>query len=866
MKSDEIRENFLKFFESKEHLRWPSASIVPLGDPTLLLMTAGMAPFKPYFSGTATPPSKRMTTCQKCVRADDVDRVGKTVRHHTFFEMLGNFSFGDYFKKETAQWAWEYFTEVLKLDKNKLYITIHTDDDEAFKIWREIGIPADRITRLPDNFWGPVGDSGPCGPCSEICYDLGKELGCGKDDCKPGCDCDRYLEVWNLVFTGLNKTKDGKFENLPAPCIDTGMGLERLAMVLQNKPTPFHTDLFQNLIKEIEKISGKKFDKDPDVDLAVKVVADHIRAAVFMISDGITPGNQGRGYVLRRFLRRAATMGQMYLNIRTGFLNKLVDSVVEINKKVYPELLDKKELIKNLILQEEETFRKTLNNGLEIINNQIEVFKKENKDTLGGDMVFKLYDTYGFPPELTLEIAAEHKFKADMDEYNKLLDSQRERGRRDLDEKLKDKTLDNVKLDVSFVQEFIGAKAFSSEAVLEDFYIISDTEADLFINPTPFYAESGGQIHDTGIIECEDFKFRVQKVLKHESGAFIHKGTVTRGNINKKDIMVNALIDIERRLDIMRNHTATHLLHSALRQVLGKHVSQTGSFVGDAGLRFDFSHGKHLSEEELREVEQIVNNKILENIKIDKELKDLDEAIKSGATALFQEKYDQKVNVVKIGGFSAELCGGTHIDYTGQIGFFKILKETSVGTGIRRIEAITGRLSLKTVQNMYREFELIKGKLNLTEEEVAGKVFALYEENLSRMKEIESLKNKEVLGQSDDFIKDAETINGVNVIRKFVKGVPVENLRQLSDKLKAQLKSGIVILVTDFNDKGAVLTSVTEDLVKNGCHAGKIAGKLAEFAGGKGGGRPDFAQAGAKDASKLQEALDRVNEIIGNGE
>ncbi|MFH1453842.1 MAG: alanine--tRNA ligase, partial [Armatimonadota bacterium] len=862
----EIRESFLKFFEGKKHLRWPSASIVPLDDPTLLLMTAGMAPFKSYFSGLGTPPAKRMTTCQKCVRADDIDRVGRTIRHHTFFEMLGNFSFGDYYKQDTILWAWEYMTKVMNLPEDKLFVTIHTDDDGAFDIWtKEVGVPADKITRVGDNFWGPVGEAGPCGPCSEVCYDLGESFGCGKPDCKPGCDCDRYLEVWNLVFTGLNKSKEGKFSDLPAQCIDTGLGLERLAMVMQNKPSPFHTDLFDDIIKHIEKISGKKLSQGKETDLAVKIIADHIRASVFMIADGITPSNQGRGYVLRRFLRRSITFGRTHLGIKENFLYKLVDSVTQIYKPVYKELADKKILVRNLILLEEETFGRTLNKGLEIIRKEIQDLKEEGKNIISGDIVFRLYDTYGFPPELTSEVAKEHDFNVDMKEFEEYLNGQRERARRDLDDKLKVHTSSASELKEVFEQEFIGDKEIKAKSILKGFHNYPDNEVDLYINPTPFYAESGGQIYDTGTISSDDFKVEIERVAKHESGVSVHSGRLVEGAITKKDIEVESCVDSKRRLKVMCNHTATHLLHSALRHIIGKHAAQTGSFVGEDSLRFDYTHGKPLTEEQVRQIEDLVNEKIIENIKVGKELLDIEDALNSGAIALFQEKYDKKVNVVKVGGFSAELCGGTHVDYTGQIGLFKILKESSVGTGVRRIEAVTGITAIDLLHDIYRDFEIIKTKLNLKEEEVADKVLQLYEDNISKQKEIDILKAKQVLESTDDYLKDAEDINGVKLVRKVVKQVSIDNLRSMSDKLKLQLKSGIIILGTEQQGKATILVSVTKDLVDKGYNAGKIVGALAEVVGGRGGGRPDFAQAGGKDTDKLTEALDKAGELIGKG-
>ncbi|MCL5773372.1 MAG: alanine--tRNA ligase, partial [Firmicutes bacterium] len=765
--SVELRESFLSFFRSKEHLVLPSYSLIPLNDPTLLIIGAGMAPLKPYFKGDEKPPSPRIATCQKCVRADDIEHVGRTIRHHTFFEMLGNFSFGDYFKEGAITWAWEYLTEVMKLDKERLWITIHTDDDEAHKIWNEkVGIPAEKIVRLSDNFWGPVGPTGPCGPDSELCYDLGEELGCGKPDCKPGCDCDRFLEIWNLVFTGLNKNEKGGFEPLPKKCIDTGLGFERLLMVMQNKPTPYHTDLFEPFMRRLEELSGRKHEKEDET--AFRVIADHVRAVVFMLADGITPSNEGRGYVLRRILRRAVRFGKG-LGLQADSFKNLVDPVIQVMGNIYTELKEKRDYIKKIISAEETGFERTLDQGTEILEGIISSVKKSGDKVIKGEDVFKLYDTYGFPMELTRELAEEKGNIVDVEGFNKCLDEQKNRSGR---QPLKIEAVHNARyaktLETGFTLnstysgtpfgdwvsnfEFTGYKKIKEKtkiiALIKEGSFLQESsvvdEIEIILEKTPFYAESGGQMGDTGALKARGLLIKVLNTKKGHSDIHIHHCKVEKGRV-EPGMEITAEVDRERRFEIMRHHTATHILQTALRNILGSHVAQSGSLVAPDRLRFDFSHFQAMTQNEIDKVEALVNAKIQESIPVKTfELKQ-DEAIKKGAIAFFGDKYGEVVRMVEVKGFSKELCGGTHVKNTGAIGSFKIVGESAIGTGLRRIEAVTGMSAIRTFREYESALKTASSTLKTAFSGVPSAIEKLKEESRTLEKKL-SEKEKDLTG------------------------------------------------------------------------------------------------------------------------
>ena len=926
-----VRNNFLDFFKSKEHLVWPSSSLIPVNDPTLLLIGAGMAPFKTYFKGESEPPKRRMATCQKCVRADDIDRVGKTIRHHTFFEMLGNFSFGDYFKKETIVWAWEYFTRELKFSPDKLYVSIHKDDDEAFKIWNnDVKVPSERIYRMSDNFWGPIGQTGPCGPCSEIMYDLGEEFGCGKADCRPGCDCDRYLELWNLVFTGLNKTEKGEFEKLPAPCIDTGLGFERLLMVLQNKRSPYETDLFKQIIYSIDDLSQDKNDDDFLV-MAKRIIADHLRSAVFMVSDNITPSNEGRGYVLRRLIRRAGYFGKK-INISGRFLYKLAPVVINLMHIIYTELKNKEDYIINIIRSEESVFEKTLEKGSAFLANEIKSLKEKKEKIFSGDKSFLLHDTYGFPYEMIEEILNTEKMTADRDGFNKLLEKQKERSRRALGEKISLFVSSGIStgLDKDSVV-FTGYENLAERTKIIRIYkdekeaeSVKDGSFQIVLQKTPFYSEQGGQKGDRGFITAIDgsFKLEVFNTVKNKEDISVNIVRLVEGVCIKTE--VTAEVDRLFRKHITINHTATHLLQSALRKLIGSHITQSGSLVTQERLRFDFSHFKPLTDEEIRLIEDEINANIDKTDTVTKEEMTLENAGKLGALAFFEDKYANTVRVVTVKNknqevISRELCGGTHLDDTSEIGYLKIISESSIGTGIRRIEA-------KRIDRKYRDFlddycislkysNIINNirKLSSEKEEIEKKLrskkidftglftvnediqkipdeieddirknleklyefihiigcpykeradlFSYYIRYEDHVKNIEKILSRSELSTAfekiDEIIKNKRTINGIDVVSQNIENGSGRVLRDLVDAVKLKLKSGIIMLsfVTDGNP--FLACGVTDDL-KCRFNAGKIVSNAAGIISGKGGGRPDFAQAGGKDSSRLQEALESV--------
>lgn len=860
MTGNEIRKAYLDFFESKKHLKLHSFSLVPENDPSLLLIGAGMAPLKPYFTGKLVPPSYRVTTSQKCIRTGDIDNVGRTARHHTFFEMLGNFSFGDYFKKEAITWAWEFLTEVLELDTNKLYVTVYPEDEEAYDIWHNIvGLADERIFKLEDNFW-EIGE-GPCGPDSEIFYDLGPERGCGKPTCNVGCDCDRYLEIWNLVFTQFNKTKDGSYEPLEKKNIDTGAGLERLASVIQQKESNFETDLlFPIMQKVIDVCRGDYNNKEQKI--AVKVIGDHIRAVTMMIGDGILPSNEGRGYVLRRILRRAVRFGRV-LGIEEAFLADLVDIVIDMYKEAYPELAERKELIKTVIATEEAQFSATLAQGLELLNAMIE--DVDGTGVLAGEKVFKLYDTFGFPVELTEEIVQEHGMTIDHDGFDKAMKAQQERARAARAKvSAKVATPDTTGLDQSALVK--DENAVNARVVLIGIdgaaveRAEKDTAITIILDKTPFHAEGGGQIGDTGYITGPSGKAEVTDTKSLANGLTYMIAIVTEGSLSKGD-EVDITVDKVRNLDIARNHTATHLLQAALRKVLGTHVNQAGSLVTPERLRFDFTHFSPMTNEELAEVEKEVNRQIMKNVDLEIEEMPVDDAIKKGAMALFGEKYGDIVRVVNVPGFSCELCGGSHVSNTSVIGSFRIVGESGTGTGIRRIEAVTGKAAheraVADAVLLQEAATLLKSK----EADIPAKIEQLLTALKEAEREVAQLSHKLATSSLDDILAAKEEIHGVSVTAASVTVDSAEGLRDMADMVLDKV-GGIVLLGAVQGDKVSFVCKVDKELTKQGYHAGKIVKAAAVAAGGGGGGRPDMAQAGGKDPQKLEEALKAGKEAV----
>ena len=860
MTGNEIRKAYLDFFESKKHLKLHSFSLVPENDPSLLLIGAGMAPLKPYFTGKLVPPSYRVTTSQKCIRTGDIDNVGRTARHHTFFEMLGNFSFGDYFKKEAITWAWEFLTEVLELDTNKLYVTVYPEDEEAYDIWHNIvGLADERIFKLEDNFW-EIGE-GPCGPDSEIFYDLGPERGCGKPTCNVGCDCDRYLEIWNLVFTQFNKTKDGSYEPLEKKNIDTGAGLERLASVIQQKESNFETDLLFPIMQRVIDVCRGDYN-NKEQKIAVKVIGDHIRAVTMMIGDGILPSNEGRGYVLRRILRRAVRFGRV-LGIEEAFLADLVDIVIDMYKEAYPELAERKELIKTVIATEEAQFSATLAQGLELLNAMIE--DVDGTGVLAGEKVFKLYDTFGFPVELTEEIVQEHGMTIDHDGFDKAMKAQQERARAARAKvSAKVATPDTTGLDQSALVK--DENAVNARVVLIGIdgaaveRAEKDTAITIILDKTPFHAEGGGQIGDTGYITGPSGKAEVTDTKSLANGLTYMIAIVTEGSLAKGD-EVDITVDKVRNLDIARNHTATHLLQAALRKVLGTHVNQAGSLVTPERLRFDFTHFSPMTNEELAEVEKEVNRQIMKNVDLEIEEMPVDDAIKKGAMALFGEKYGDIVRVVNVPGFSCELCGGSHVPNTSVIGSFRIVGESGTGTGIRRIEAVTGKAAheraVADAVLLQEAATLLKSK----EADIPAKIEQLLTALKEAEREVAQLSYKLATSSLDDILAAKEEIHGVSVTAASVTVDSAEGLRDMADMVLDKV-GGIVLLGAVQGDKVSFVCKVDKELTKQGYHAGKIVKAAAVAAGGGGGGRPDMAQAGGKDPQKLEEALKAGKEAV----
>ncbi|EOC99953.1 alanine--tRNA ligase [Caldisalinibacter kiritimatiensis] len=868
---DEIRKEFLNFFEEKDHLVAPSFSLVPKGDKSLLLINAGMAPLKKYFTGAEEPPKRRMATCQKCVRTGDIDNVGKTARHATFFEMLGNFSFGDYFKKEAIKWAWEFMTERLEVSEDKLWVSVYEEDDEAYEIWKkEVGISEDRIVRLgkEDNFWEL--EVGPSGPCSELYIDRGEQYGCGSEDCKPGCDCDRYVEVWNLVFSQFDKDEKGNYNPLPNPNIDTGMGLERIAAVMQDAANIFEVEPIKTILTKVEEISGINYGKNDKDDMSIRVITDHTRAMTFMVSDGVIPSNEGRGYVLRRLIRRAARHGKL-LGIEGNFLTQVVDVVINKWKETYPELKEREVQIKKVIQIEEEKFQETIDQGMNILEEYIKDIKDENKDTLSGEKAFKLYDTYGFPLDLTKEILFESGLKVDEDGFNKEMEEQRERARKargDIGNEAWSsegvlKLDENVKTDFDGYENF-NLKTKVIELIKED-EIVEELSKDetgiIILEKTPLYAEGGGQVGDKGLIKNSNFVAEVTDTKKGTNDSIFHFVKIKEGTAKKGDI-VEAIVDKRNRLNAARNHTATHILHKVLKEVLGEHVNQAGSLVTPQRLRFDFTHFEAIDKETLAEIEDKVNSKIQETLDVNTKETSMKEAKAMGATALFDEKYGDKVRVVSVGDYSIELCGGTHVNNSSQIGLFKIVSEAGIASGVRRIEAITGESLYKDIKETDAQINKLTQLLKTNKNDLINRVQSLNNEVKELVKEIETLKSKLASSKMDDIVNEVKEIEGIKVIAKKIEGMDMNSLRQLGDKIRDKVGSVIVVLGSTHGEKVSFVSMATKDLISKGIHAGNLIREVAKITGGGGGGRPDMAQAGGKDASKIDEALDKVYDLV----
>ena len=870
---NEIRESYLKFFEGKEHLRLESFPLVPKNDASLLLVNAGMQPLKPYFTGLQTPPNTRITTCQKCIRTGDIENVGKTSRHGTFFEMLGNFSFGDYFKEEIIPWAWEYITEVLDIPKENLYATIYLEDDEAFDIWcKNTDIDPARIFRLgkEDNFW-EIGQ-GPCGPSSEIHFDRNVELGqikTAEDFVKAGND-DRVVEFWNLVFTQFDKDEYGNYNRLKNPNIDTGMGLERIATIMQGKNSIFEVDTIKNILEEVSRVSGVKYGESRKEDISLRIITDHVRSTTFMISDGVLPSNEGRGYVLRRLLRRAARHGRL-LGIKNTFLNELCNTVIENSFKAYPELEEKAAYIKKVIKLEEERFSETIDSGMDILKVYIEELQNNNNKILSGEKAFKLYDTYGFPYELTEEILEEKGIKVDSEGFNSEMQSQRARARAARGEsnymgggesvinlvpkniETKFDGYDKTELKAK-VKVLINAEELVSE-------LQEGSKGIIVTEVTPFYAEMGGQTGDTGIIFNDNFKAEVYDCQKNASGKVVHFVKVLEGSLQAEEL-VTLKVDEDRRSEVCKNHTATHMLQEALKRVLGDHVHQSGSYVNEDRLRFDFTHFSALTEEEIAKVEQIVNDNIMQVFKVETNVMTIEKAKESGAIALFDEKYQEDVRVVSVGEYSKELCGGTHVRNSGEIGLFKILSEAGVAAGVRRIEAITGSKSIKYVEDKNNLLKDIASTLKCSEKDIINKLQTQLAELKDKEKEIILLKGKLASSSVDEILDNIKEVKGVKVICGTVKDIDGDSLRDLADKLRDKLVDGVVVLGSNANDKVQFVAMASKSAIDKGVHCGKIIKEVAKIAGGGGGGRPDMAQAGGKLPEKLNEAIDNVCSII----
>ncbi|ATD54877.1 alanine--tRNA ligase [Clostridium chauvoei] len=871
MGANELRDAYLSFFESKEHLRLESFPLVPKNDKSLLLINAGMAPLKPYFTGLQKPPKTRITTCQKCIRTGDIENVGKTSRHGTFFEMLGNFSFGDYFKGEIIPWAWEFITEVLQIPKEKLYVTIYLEDDESFDIWcQKTNVDTSRIFRLgkDDNFW-EIG-VGPCGPCTEIHYDRGDGVIKTVEEFLEASEEDRVVEFWNLVFTQFDKDEEGNYNRLAHPNIDTGMGLERIATIMQGVNNIFEIDTVKNILDKVSKLSGVVYGKDSSKDISLRIITDHVKSVTMLISDGVQPSNEGRGYVLRRLLRRAARHGRL-LGIKGLFLTDIVESVVENYGEAYPQLKENKDYIEKIVSLEEERFNETIDAGMHILNSYIEKLKESKETTLKGEEAFKLYDTYGFPIELTEEILEDVGMDVDKEAFKKEMEAQRQRARSARGETSYMGSDENPinKIEASINTEFVGYNETKIEGkvlVLADDKSFKDElnagdKGYIVTDKTTFYAEMGGQVGDKGIIKGQQGEAYVYDTKKNVGGKTVHYVKVNEGKIKVNEI-VTLEVNIERRANICKNHTATHMLHEALKEVVGKHVNQAGSYVDEERLRFDFTHFQGLTLEELDKVEELVNRKVMEVFKVETNLMTLEEAKNCGAMALFDDKYGDKVRVVNVGEFSVELCGGTHVCNAGEIGLFKIIGESGVAAGIRRIEAVTGFNAIKFIEEKQRTLKEACEALKCTEKDVLKKISSQTSELKEKDKEIAELKSKLTSGAEDDILKSVKEINGIKVVAYSVSDVDGNALRDLADKVRNKIGSGVVVLLSDVQGKVNLVAMATKDVVSSGVHCGKIIKEVATIVGGGGGGRPDMAQAGGKNPEKINEAVDKTYSIV----
>ena len=869
-----IREAFLSFWESKQHYRMKSFPLIPKNDKSLLIINSGMAPLKPYFSGAEEPPSKRVTTCQKCIRTPDLENVGHTARHGTFFEMMGNFSFGDYFKEDAIKWGWEFSTDVLKLPEDKLWVTIYENDEEAHDIWRDmVGVPEEKIVRLgkDDNFW-QIG-TGPCGPCSEMYYDRGEAYGCGKPDCKPGCECDRYIEYWNLVFTQFDAKEDGSYDDLAQKNIDTGLGLERMACIMQGVDSIFDVDTLQHVIKAIEARLVVKYvgDGSGEFDIPIRIVTDHVRSATFMIGDKIMPSNEGRGYVLRRLIRRAARNGRK-MGVTDSFLADIVDSVIDTCGEAYPELEEQRVFIKKIIEGEEKKFAQTLDQGTEMIEGFIADMKKTGEKVLSGEKAFKLHDTYGFPIDITTDIMADEGFEVDTEGFEELMAKQKSAGKEDAEKN--DVAWDYeayAELDGKHT-EFTGYEGTEGEgsviAIYREHVSVDSLEEEVTgtvaLDSTPFYATSGGQVHDTGIMFTTEsgpgFEGKVLDVVKHDD-VFLHTVTVTAGTLKVGD-KVTLKVDIRDRHNTSRNHTATHLLHQALRDVLGDHVQQAGSLVTKDALRFDFSHFEAMTDEQVARVESIVNEKISDFIPVNTEVMSIDEANSTGAMSLFDEKYGDEVRVVSVGDYSKELCGGVHVENSGLIGAFKIISESGIASGVRRLEAVTGAGLLARMTSQTKVLDSVCGKLKTKPDQLEERIEHMITEQQEIRRELTELKNASLADASGELLNEAKEINGIKLLTKTFEGLSIDELRKISDEVKAENKGVAMVLATVNDGKVTFLVSLTDDVVEGGLHAGKMVKEIAKAAGGGGGGKADMAQAGAKDPSKIEDAFAVAENLI----
>ena len=866
---NELREMFLSFFESKGHLRLPSFSLIPQNDASLLLINSGMAPMKPYFTGEVEPPRHRVCTCQKCIRTGDIENIGKTARHGTYFEMLGNFSFGDYFKREAIHWGWKFLTKVVGLDENRLYPSIYENDDEAFDIWnKEVGVPADRIFRFgkEDNFWEH--GSGPCGPCSEIYYDRGEKYGCGKPDCTVGCDCDRYMEVWNNVFSQFNNDGHGNYTELAHKNIDTGMGLERLAVVCQDVDSLFDVDTVMNITNKVTELTGATYGQSVKMDVSLRVITDHIRASTFMIADGVLPSNEGRGYVLRRLLRRAARHGKL-LGVNTPFLYQVVETVIHENENHYTYLRERAEYITRIVKIEEENFCRTIDGGMSIFTQKLAEHKQKGENQFSGADAFLLADTYGFPIDLTIEMVADEDMTLDMDEFYRLREEQKVRAREarkalgDLAWAGIDLGLDNTPTTfVGYTENNCSAKVLAVCVGDEVSGTIAGGEEGIIVlDKTPFYAEMGGQIADTGVILVGHSRFQVTDVQKDKGGKYLHHGKMVSGSIKVEDEVL-ASIDVERRKAIMRAHTATHLLQKALQTVLGDHVHQAGSYVEPDHLRFDFTHYSALTPEELAKVNTLVQNAILEGYSVDVQEMSIEEAKASGATALFSEKYGDVVRVVNMGGYSVELCGGTHLDNTAKVGPFELESECSVASGVRRIEAITGKACLERMEKSQKMLFEAAARLKTKPAELTSRIQTYMDEVKDLKRAIEQYKSKEAAGDVERFLFGSRNVRGFKVLTAMVPKADANRLRQMGDLLREKEPNVVAVLASVKDDKPAFLAVCGKDAVAAGLKAGELVKQVCCCCCGSGGGKPDSAMGGGKDVTKVDNALALVDDYV----